>query len=285
MTTSVRQARRPSATPQRRLAPGRPVKVPGWAVAVAGLLAAVVITVVALLAGGGTAPQPHAPSPPAPTAVVADINGQKIPVREFAVYLAQERAATFAHFRQTYGAGDGPRFWTTAHGGQTPADYLKQRALTDVAQATVVLGLAHQHQLIPDPGYGSFLAGWTQENARRLRAVAAHQVIYGPVQSTEANYFSYVLHDLDARLEKELGETGTIPTPDSALHAYYRTHLDTFRRQDSLSKAPVTPPFDQVVSQVRQAYLHDRYQAMTSKLTRSARIHLRHAVFDAVPVS
>lgn len=114
-----------------------------------------------------------------------------------------------------------------------PADYLKQRALTDVAQATVVLGLAHQHQLIPDPGYGSFLAGWTQENARRLRAVAAHQVIYGPVQSTEANYFSYVLHDLDARLEKELGETGTIPTPDSALHAYYRTHLDTFRRQDS----------------------------------------------------
>jgi len=220
--------------------------------------------------------------------VVAEINGQKIPVREFALYLAQERAATFAHFTKTYGVGDGPRFWTTPHGGTTPAAYLKQHALADAAQSTVVLALAHQHHLIADPGYDAFLAAWTAENARRRQAVATHQVIYGPTQYTEANYFTYVLHDLDARLEQALASDGTIPTPESALRAYYRDHLDTFRRQEGNkggSGAMTTPPFGEAAAQVRQAYVHDRYQAMTDRLARAAKTTVAHAIYDSVPVN
>lgn len=284
MTTSVRQARRPAAVPQRRTAPRR--AVPGWAIAVVGLLAALVITATALLTGGQqrTDTTPTA-LPPPPTAVVAEINGQKIPVRQFALYLAQERAATFAHFHKTYGVSDGPRFWTTPHGGTTPAAYLKQHALADAARSTVVLELAHQHKLIADPGYDAFLTAWTAENARRRQAVAAHQVIYGPVQYTEANYFTYVLHDLDARLEQVLAKAGTIPTTESALRAYYRDHLDTFRRQEDESGPITTPPFGEVTAQVRQAYVHDRYHAMTDRLARTARTTVAHAIYDSVPVT
>ncbi|WP_328431863.1 MULTISPECIES: hypothetical protein [unclassified Streptomyces] len=284
MTTSVRQARRPAAVPQRRTAPRR--AVPGWAIAVVGLLAALVITATALLTGGQqrTDTTPTA-LPPPPTAVVAEINGQKIPVRQFALYLTQERAATFAYFDKAYGVGDGPGFWTTPHGGTTPAAYLKQHALADAAQSTVVLALAHQHHLIADPGYDAFLAAWTAENARRRQAVAAHQVIYGPVQYTEANYFTYVLHDLDARLEQVLVKAGTIPTPESALRAYYRDHPDTFRRQENKSGNITTPPFGEVAAQVRQAYVHDRYQAMTNRLARTARTTVAHGIYDSVPVN
>src|SRR6059036_3023442 len=106
MSTSVRQARRPAAAPSRRATAGH--AVPAWTVAVAGLLAAVVITAVALLAGRHGAPEPQAQASPPSTAVVAEIDGQKIPLRELALYLAQDRAATFAHFQQAYGATDGP---------------------------------------------------------------------------------------------------------------------------------------------------------------------------------
>ncbi|MCI3278368.1 hypothetical protein [Streptomyces cylindrosporus] len=255
MTTSVRQARRPSTTPQRRTARGR--TVPGWAVAVAGVLGAVVITAVVLLTAGHRDAAAGTPAPlaPPPTAVVAEINGQDIPVREFTLYLAQERAATFAHFRQAYGVSDGPDFWTTPHGGTTPAAYARKLALADVTRAAVVLGLAQRHGLIADPGYDAFLTSWTAENARRRDAVAAHQVVYGPVQYTEANYLNYVLHDLDARLETKLTRSGDITVPD------------------------------RLKGQDRQAYVHERYRSMTAKLARSARTRVARAVYDAVPVN
>ncbi|MFK4100690.1 hypothetical protein ACI2L1_11565 [Streptomyces sp. NPDC019531] len=255
MTTSVRQARRPATAPRRRTATRR--SVPGWAVAVAGVLGALTIAAVVLLTAGhrDTAAGTPAPLPPPPTAVVAEINGQAIPVREFTLYLAQERAATFAHFQQAYGVSDGPDFWTTPHGGTTPAAYARKLALAEVTKATVVLGLAHRHGLIADPGYDAFLTSWTAENARRSQAVADHQVVYGPVQYTEANYLSYVLHDLDAQLETKLAENGTIAVPD------------------------------RLSGQARQAYVHERYQAMTAQLARSARTHIARAVYDAVPVN
>lgn len=282
MSTSVRQARRPAAAPSRRAAAG--YVVPAWTVAVVGLLAALVITAVTLLTARHSGPEPQAQAAPPPTAVIAEIDGQKIPLRELALYLAQDRAATFAHFQQTYGATDGPHFWTTAHGGQTPADYLKKRALTDVTRASVVLELAHRHRLIADPGYDAFLTAWTDENARRRQAVAAHQVIYGPVQYTEANYFTYVLHDLDARLEQVLTQSGTIPAPESALRAYYHSHLDAFRQQDATTRKITTPRFGQVVQQVRQAYVRSRYQAMTTGLARTARVSIEKPALAAVPV-
>ncbi|MEV6483033.1 hypothetical protein [Streptomyces sp. NPDC051576] len=255
MTTSVRQTRRTTPAPRRRTAPRR--AIPGWAVAVAGVLGAVAITAVILLAGGHRERATATPAPPAPppTAVVAEINDQAVPVREFALYLTQERAATFAHFRQAYGVSDGPGFWTTPHGGTTPAAYARKLALADVTHATVVLGLAHREGLLADPGYDAFLADWAAENTRRAKAVAAHQVVYGPAQYTEANYLSYVLHNLDAQLETELAANGTIAVPDG---------LDT---------------------QARQAYVHTHYQSLTAKLTGRARTQLTRAVYDAVPVS
>ncbi|XUL86233.1 hypothetical protein ACQ86D_05580 [Streptomyces galilaeus] len=255
MTTSVRQTRRPTAAPRRRTAPRR--AIPGWAVVVAGVLGAMAITAVVLFAHGHRDPATATPAPlaPPPTAVVAEINGQAVPVREFALYLTQERAATFAHFRQVYSVSDGPDFWTTSHGGTTPAAYARKLALADVTHATVVLGLAHRQGLLADPGYDAFLADWTAENTRRAKAVAAHQVVYGPAQYTEANYLSYVLHDLDAQLETKLAANGTIAVPDG---------LDT---------------------QARQAYVHTHYQSLTAKLAGQARTELARAVYDAVPVS
>jgi len=279
MSTSTHRPRTPTQDRPRGGGRGRTAAtarrtMPLWLIAVAALMAAAAITAAVLLPGMQHSQPPTQPAPPV-RAVVATIDGQDIPVREFALYLVQERAATFTHFRQKFGTADGPHFWTTPHDGQTPAAYLRVRALADVTRTTVELNLAHRHGLVADSGYDAFVHNWETENARRRNAVAAHQVIYGPVQYTESNYFTYVLNNLAAALRERLTETRVITTPDSALRFYFTAHRDDFRHQS----------FAVAREEVRQAYVLDRYQAMIGRLTRSARVDVHHAVFDAVPVN
>ncbi|MFG3022505.1 hypothetical protein ACGFZQ_28800 [Streptomyces sp. NPDC048254] len=305
MTTSTRQVRRAAtaarpksaARPKTTARPrttGRPPHrvLPWWLLGAVALAVAAAITGLSLLADGGSARQANAPSP---TAVIATIDGQTIPVREFSLYLAQERSATFTHFQNTFGAQDGPRFWTTSYGGSTPTDYIKKQALADVTRTTVQQQLAHHYGLLADPSYGAFLFNWTKENQRRQQAVAAHQVIYGPVQYTEANYFDYVLNSLTFSLEKKLADAHVITTDDKALRAYYLAHKSDFRQAKksgavSLTSpngsTPVTtPPFTQVRKQVKQAYLDDRYKARVTQLVRSARVTVARRTFQAVTVN
>ncbi|MEU0406463.1 hypothetical protein ABZ307_01360 [Streptomyces griseorubiginosus] len=268
MSTSTRHRPR---TPAKTRAPR---SVPLWPIGVTALVAVAVIAMAALLPGTRHGRPPAAAPAPPVTAVAATIDGQDIPVRELALYLAQERAATFAHFRQKFGAEDGPGFWTTEHDGRTPAAYLRERALADVTRVTVALHLAHDQGLLADSGYDAFLRNWQTENARRRTAVAAHQVIYGPVQYTESNYFTYVLSNLAAALRDRLTHTQAIPTPDSALRSWFTTHRADFPHQS----------FTTAHDQIRQSYVLDRYRALIDHLAKSAHVHVHHKVFDAVPV-
>lgn len=283
MSAPPRPARRRTAAPPPAPTPRR--AVPRWAVAAGALGAAVIAGVLVMTLGRADRGSPPAASPPPPTAVVADIDGHRIPVREFALYLAQDRAATFSYFQQTYGAADGPRFWNASYGGRTPADYLRELALTDVTRATVILDLGRHTGLIPDAGYDAFLADWQAENIRRLKAVTAHQVIYGPVQYTETDYFSYILAEISAALPEELAASGTIRTSDTLLHAYYQAHLNSYRGQAGSAGAVAYPPYSQVASQVRQDYLHAQFQALIGRLAKSARIHIDSGVLGAVAVN
>ncbi|MEU1481073.1 hypothetical protein [Streptomyces sp. NPDC005760] len=269
MSTSTRHRPR---TPAKNRARGN---VPLWVIAITALVAAAVIAVAALLPGPRhSRPPAAAPAPPV-TAVAATIDGQDIPVRELVLYLAQERSATFTHFRQKFGAEDGPEFWTTEHDGQTPAAYLRERALADVTRVTVELNLAHRQGLLADSGYDAFLRNWQAENARRRTAVTTHQVIYGPVQYTESNYFTYVLNNLGAALRDRLTDTRAITTPDSALRSYFSAHRGDFPHRS----------FAAAHEEVRQAYVLDRYRALIGRQAGSARVRVHHAVFDAVPVT
>jgi hypothetical protein len=85
-----------------------------------------------------------------------------------------------------------------------------------------------------------FLRDWTAENNRRRSALAAHRVIYEPVQYTEPNYLTYVLKDLAFELEQKLSSTGVLKAADGALRHYYDTHKSAFR-QGAHAGSPVTP--------------------------------------------
>lgn len=193
------------------------------------LLAALGTGLVGFLQSHASPAATAAPAPvPAPAATfprlasdeqVATVDGIAIPMRELQIFLDKERAATLARYPSSPATGDGERFWSRPVNGVSPADYLMRAALADVATTTVQLQLAAKYQLITDPGYGAFLAAFHAENERRAQAVAKHQVVYGPVKYTEANYLEYLIaqhaYDLEPRLEAD----GTLPVTHDAQNA------------------------------------------------------------------
>jgi len=224
-------------------------------------------------------------------ATALTVNGQAIPLRELMLQVETDRSATFAYFQQNYHADDTAGFWHTHFGPTTPADYLTEHAITDTVTIAVERQLAHQHGLLTDPSYPAFLQSWTAENTRRTTALANHQVIYGPTQYSEADYFTYLMSDLEHRLEQALTADGSIEVSDAEVKAYYLAHPEKFtaaaaaQGPASVQRRPAsTAPFQTVEAQARQLLLDDRFQAYLASAAAHATVVKTNDVLTRIPL-
>lgn len=230
-------------------------------------------------------------------AIVATVDGDALPVREYELFLAQDRAETFAYFQQHYGASDSTSFWTTAYGGQTPTAHLKQLALADATKALEVQMLATKYSVVSGFTYDGFLAAWQEQNASRAAAVAAHQVIYGPTNYRESDYFTYVLEQMAEHLRSVLADKGVIKVTDAELESYYNTHKSQFAQGQSdnqlvgsphaagPSAAPTAASFAQLKSVVEQYYVRDAYAALVAHQTQAAVVHVNQSVLAGIAIN
>lgn len=230
-------------------------------------------------------------------ATVETVNGDALPVREYELFLAQDRAETFAYFQQHYGAADSATFWTTAHGGQTPAAHLKQLALADATKALIEQALATKYGVVSGFTYGGFLTAWQEQNAHRAAAVAAHQVIYGPTRYSEGDYFTYISEQMSQQLQIVLADKGVIEVTDAELESYYASHKSQFLPGKSAEQSvgggsrtagPSAPPsaadFAQLKSVVRQYYVQAAYTALVAQQTQRAVVHVEQSVLAAIAI-
>jgi hypothetical protein len=230
--------------------------------------------------GGGAAPSAAPPISPVSMAAVETVNGQALPVREFELFLARDRAETFAYFQQHYGVSDSASFWTTAHGGQTPSDYIKRVALSDATNALVQQALATKYGVVSGFTYAGYLSAWQAQNASRAAAVAAHQAIYGPASYTESDYFTYVSEQMSEQLQTTLTDKGVIKVTDAALASYYTAHKSQFTGS---SVGPVS--LSQSYSVAKQYYVRAEYTALVAQQTQQAVVHVDHSVLAAITIS
>lgn len=274
-----------------------PKKNTRWVVPAGAAVLALIALCCALAfsARGSTRSTAASASPISPQTMttVLTVDGRGVPVRELELFLAQDRAEAFAYYQQHYGDNDQPGFWTTAYGGQTPANYLKKLAISDAVRATVQFNLAHTYSLIPDPGYAAFLHSLAAEDASRAQALSEHQPIYGPEQYTESTYFTYVLGQIGISLQTALIEHKVIPVTDSALLQYYNAHRANYQQANvNTSGADTGPqaqsgiaPFAEVKAQVTQDYETSSYNTLITRRADSASVHVDAAVLAAIQIS
>ncbi len=262
------------------------------------LTAGALVAALGLTGGEGSASAASAVPTLSPDsmATVETVNGDALPVREYELFLARDRAETFAYFRQQYGVADSATFWTTAHGGQTPTAHLKQRALADATTALVEQALATKYGVVSGFTYGGFLTAWQEQNARRAAAVAAHQVIYGPTRYSESDYFGYVSEQMSQQLRIVLADKGVIEVTDAELENYYNSHRSQFLPGESAEQSvggsraagPSAPPtaggFAQLKSVVGRYYVQAAYTALVAQQTQRAVVHVDQSVLAAIAI-
>lgn len=166
--------------------------------------------------------------------VLLSVNGRDISAEEFTWHLNLNRALVADDFRQTYGAEYSDEFWTTRYSGsgETPLEKLVAETKIQLVRQQIEQQLAQRAGLAVSSSFGEFLQGMDAENARRSKAAASNEVVYGPVHLEAQAYYSYYMSNLEnATIEAMLRNKMIALTEERLMQEYEvnRASKYTFR--------------------------------------------------------
>lgn len=156
------------------------------------------------------------------TCIVAQVDEFPIQAAEFRREMDAFRPIVMSEFVQKHRLTHIPRdFWDTYYGGQRPIDVIRKRALDTLTRIKVLQALLVEHGLSASTRYEAVMKDRQYVNRNRRKAADRGQIIYGPVQYDEANYFAYVFSNQLLRLQDLIddGKNGSI---DRQFHALVR---------------------------------------------------------------
>lgn len=159
-------------------------------------------------------------------ALVAEVNGSPITLKEFKNEMERQRASVIDSFRRLYGAEYGSHFWKTSYMGETPESDVKKRALDEIVKLKIELKLAEQHGLVQGTSYADLQREMAKENGQREAALKAKQPIYGPVRLDESAFRNVYISKLRIHLKEILSES-ELKASDEVLKQHYEQVKDT----------------------------------------------------------
>ncbi|KRE59671.1 peptidylprolyl isomerase [Paenibacillus sp. Soil750] len=157
---------------------------------------------------------------------VASVDGEVVEASEFSVFLLAERAKILAYFQHTYGAEDGPKFWTTSFQGEVPLEKITKDVLQKVTMVKVQQSLGIQYGHLRDASYTAFLEELRIENDRRTKDAGSGKPIYGPKQMDAKVYYEMRQSQLLEDLKRKMNSSATIK--EEEIKAYYDANQRDF---------------------------------------------------------
>lgn len=175
---------------------------------------------------------------------VAWVNGVPIETREFEAALMAERIGVISYFQTAYGAEYDNRFWNTLYGGENPIEILRDKALATCVRNKVQQIAAIKSGILDAEGasYTTFLQRLTDENNRREEAVTRNEVIYGPTQYEEQDFYSYLLSNVANKLKEQLASGELAPTTEELETFYDRKKDQVFMKSAYIKANKVVVP-------------------------------------------
>lgn len=160
---------------------------------------------------------------------VATINGEPIQASEFLLILNYNYVAkTYNYFSNTYGVKDYKGFWSNVYDGEKPIEYATKMVLQELTRIKSEQILMKDYGVITDATYEIFLNELQKENDRRKIAVEKKEVIYGPVEYSDYQYYSHVYSTNVNELKRILGKERFIIQENELREAYEHMKEDYF---------------------------------------------------------
>lgn len=165
---------------------------------------------------------------------VAQVGDEPIVRKELALYLEKNRSMVYSAYQEKYDGEYSQKFWDTELDGEKPIEILKETALKELARDKMIQIWAKELGVVDKIDYGSFRKYFEEENLRRRNAIRAGEVIYGPEQYGEADYYSYWMDQLLLRSQEILRNT-VWQASEQDLKDYYEQNKDQrFRTVESI---------------------------------------------------
>jgi hypothetical protein len=165
--------------------------------------------------------------------VVATVDSEPITFNEFKNSLSNNRALIYGYFKGTHDADDNKEFWTTSYNGEVPLDKIKEDALKDCIEIRVKLIMAKELGLVEDISYQKFYQDFIAENKRRKTAYENNEVIYGPIEYDESEYYGIVNSTIFGKLEEAYIKNKEF-SEESLKNYYDENREELFKSPDEL---------------------------------------------------
>ncbi|MDQ0091317.1 parvulin-like peptidyl-prolyl isomerase [Paenibacillus anaericanus] len=159
--------------------------------------------------------------------VLLSVNGQETSSEEFRWHLNLNRALVADYFKQTYGAEYSDEFWTTPYSGETPLQKLVDEAKAQILRKQIEQQQAEQVEVASNISFEEFLNGMDTENARRIKAAANNEVVYGPIHLETQAYYSYYMSNLENAIMDAMIDNGMIVLSEEVLKTEYERNKVT----------------------------------------------------------
>lgn len=161
------------------------------------------------------------------TGAAVVVDGVEIAEQELLLHMDGHRALVADEYRRQYGAQMDAGFWSRHYDGGTPTERLRAVAGEQAARALIERRIAQEAGVVEDISYAAILAALETENERRAAAVAAGQVIYGPMRFEASTFYSYYRSGLRNAAIESLMERGELADSDKlAPHLAYEALVD-----------------------------------------------------------
>lgn len=182
--------------------------------------------------------------------LAATVDGEPVTEKELQLFMNENRAGVYDYFKKKFNVEDHENFWTTSVEGEIPLAAVKERAMKEITSARVLQILAREKGLQVETDYAAFLKNLEKENKRRKKAVESNEIIFGPVQYSEMEYYRYLLDQLRAELKEKMAGQELLVSNREAEEYYISMRDKLFRKTDS-SKVMVIKNTLEVMQEVK----------------------------------
>ena len=157
------------------------------------------------------------------------VNGYAVSIEEFRWFMQQERAGVFQYVKTRYNLDYGKGFWDHDCGQTTPRAIILKQTTDRIVREKIEQILFVQLGLVKDVNYVTFLRDLERLNIQRTAAINRGQVIYGPVNYTQLQYYGHWKATLQIQSKEKLS-TSHFDVDDKKVKKFYDKNKSKFFR-------------------------------------------------------
>lgn len=191
------------------------------------------------------------------------VNDYPITYKEYEKVLLENRAIVQSYFNNTYEAEYDRDFWISNYDGETPLEVLKDVTLQQLIYRKIEQIAALNYGIADEISYESFLEELDTENMRRKEGIEEGRIIYGPVEFTLEEYYSYVQRDLIVKLKEKM--EADMELADSQLILHYEKEKDKlFKKINGVTVKKVSLSFTDDQKTIAYGNMENLYSKINS---------------------